>query len=208
MINLILASASPARTKLLSDAGIAHTVQVSDVDEDAVTRSHGVTDPHDTALLLGRSKCEAVAETAASQNALVLGCDSVFEFDGQSFGKPYTAEVARTRIRAMRGNHGVLHTGHWLIDNRHADDGGTGAAVGAVASATVHFAEMTDSEVEAYIGTGEPLQVAGSFTIDSLGGAFITAVEGDAHAIVGLSVSTLRELLARAGVSITELWHG
>lgn len=207
MTHLILASASPARTKLLSEAGIVHTVQVSNVDEDAVTRSYGITDPHDTSLLLARAKCEAVAGNAAAQGSLVLGCDSVFEFDGQSFGKPYTAEAARTRIRAMRGNHGVLHTGHWLVDTRETNDGGTGTTVGSVASATVHFAHMTDAEVEAYIETGEPLQVAGSFTIDSLGSAFITRVEGDAHAIVGLSVSTLRTLLTRTGVGITDLWR-
>ncbi|GAB3521619.1 Maf family protein [Arthrobacter monumenti] len=204
---LILASASPARTKLLSNAGIEHSVMVSDVDEDAVTRDHGVTDPHDTALLLARAKCEAVGGLEDAAGTLVLGCDSVFEFNGQAYGKPYTAAAARERILQMRGSSGVLHTGHWLIDNRDADDGGSGAAAGVVASATVQFADMTEDEVDAYVATGEPLNVAGSFTIDSLGGAFITRVEGDAHAIVGLSVSTLRGLLNTAGVSITEFWQ-
>ncbi|WP_026820251.1 Maf family protein [Arthrobacter castelli] len=196
---LILASASPARTKLLADAGIAHRVMVSDVDEDAVTAAAAVTDPHEMALLLARAKCEAVAANY-SGSGLVLGCDSVFEFDGAAYGKPYTEAAARERILQMRGKSGVLHTGHWLIDSRQS-------AAGAVASATVHFADMTNQEVDAYVATSEPLNVAGSFTIDSYGAAFITSVDGDAHAIVGLSVSTLRSLLARVGVSITDLWQ-
>jgi septum formation protein len=205
-LRLILASASPARTKLLQSAGIDHEVLVSDVDEDAVTARYGVTDPLDTALLLARAKAEAVAAGPGAEGALVLGCDSVFELDGKPYGKPYTAEVARTRLTAMSGASGILHTGHWLVDNRDPDGGGSGATIGAVASAEVHFAAMSPAEIEAYIATGEPLQVAGSFTIDSLGGAFITRIDGDPHTVVGLSVSTLRELLARTGISITDFW--
>ncbi|MFI5086395.1 MAG: Maf family protein [Actinomycetales bacterium] len=205
-IRLILASASPARTKLLRDAGVRHTVLVSDVDEDAVTARYAVTDPLETALLLARAKAEAVAALPASAGALVLGCDSVFELDGTAYGKPWEPAVARERLRAMRGRHGELHTGHWLVDNRSTHDGGSGATIGSVASASVHFADMTEKEIDSYVATGEPLQVAGSFTIDSLGGAFITRVDGDPHAVVGLSVSTLRGLLASAGVGITELW--
>ncbi|WP_404799625.1 Maf family protein [Arthrobacter pullicola] len=205
-LTLILASASPARTKLLSNAGIAHRVLVSDVDEDAVTARYGLTDPHDTALLLARAKAEAVASLPEAEGALVLGCDSVFEFDGEAHGKPWEADVARERIRRMSGRHGVLHTGHWLVDCRDTDDDGSGATLGAVSSAEVHFAKLLDEEIEAYIATGEPLQVAGSFTIDSLGGAFIDKVVGDPHAVVGLSVSTLRHLLASAGVGVTSLW--
>jgi len=209
---LILASQSPARTKLLAEAGILHTVLVSDVDEDAVQARYGVTDPHDTALLLARAKAEAVAALPEADGALVLGCDSVFEFDGEAHGKPYTAGVARERMLRMSGNSGVLHTGHWLVDCRDTapDDGtaapGSGATLGAVASAEVHFMDMDPEEIDAYIATGEPLHCAGSFTIDGLGGAFIRKVDGDPHAVVGLSVSTLRGLLAQANVSITELW--
>ncbi|MBT1002515.1 septum formation inhibitor Maf [Paenarthrobacter sp. DKR-5] len=203
MTSLILASASPARTKLLTDAGIGHTVLVSDVDEDAVTARYGVTDPHDMSLLLARAKAEAVAALPEARGSLVLGCDSVFEFDGKPYGKPYTAEVARERISMMSGNAGVLHTGHWLIDAR---GGGTGATIGAVASASVHFAAMTPAEIDAYVATGEPLQVAGSFTIDSLGGAFISRVDGDPHTVVGLSVFTLRGLLGQIDLDITSLW--
>jgi len=203
---LILASASPARTKLLTNAGIAHRVLVSDVDEDAVTARYGLTDPHDTALLLARAKAEAVASLPESEGALVLGCDSVFEFQGEAHGKPWEADVARERIRRMSGNVGVLHTGHWLVDCRDTEEDGSGATLGAVSSAEVHFAKLLDEEIEAYIATGEPLEVAGSFTIDSLGGAFIEKVVGDPHAVVGLSVSTLRHLLASAGVGVTSLW--
>jgi septum formation protein len=208
---LILASQSPARTKLLAEAGIRHSVLVSDVDEDAVQARYGITDPHDTALLLARAKAEAVAARPEAEGALVLGCDSIFEFDGEAHGKPYTAGVARERMKRMSGNSGVLHTGHWLVDCRPiADHGGappgSGATLGAVASAEVHFMEMEAAEIEAYIATGEPLNCAGSFTIDGLGGAFIRKVNGDPHAVVGLSISTLRSLLAHANVRITELW--
>ncbi len=207
MTRLILASQSPARTKLLADAGIGHTVMVSDVDEDAVQARYGVTDPHDTALLLARAKGEAVAALPEAEGALVIACDSVFEFDGESHGKPYTAAVARERMLRMSGSEGVLHTGHWLIDCRDPDSGnGSGATLGSVASAQVAFEEMTAAEIDAYIATGEPLHCAGSFTIDGLGGAFIRKVDGDPHAVVGLSISTLRRLLAQAGVGITELW--
>ena len=220
MTRLILASQSPARTKLLSHAGIAHEVLVSDVDEDAVQARYGVTDPHDTALLLARAKAEAVASLPEADGALVIGCDSVFEFDGEAHGKPYTADVARERMLRMSGSMGVLHTGHWLVDCRdtrhrlrHDDDGdvtarGTGATLGSVSSAEVHFMEMSAEEIETYIATGEPLQCAGSFTIDGYGGAFIRKVDGDPHTVVGLSISTLRALLGQANVGITELWTG
>lgn len=218
MTRLILASQSPARTKLLAEAGISHSVLVSDVDEDAVQARYGITDPHDTALLLARAKAEAVAALPEAEGALVLGCDSVFEFSGEAHGKPYTAAVARERMLRMSGNSGVLHTGHWLVDCRDTmpddesdtDDDtvvlGSGATLGAVASAEVHFTEMEPEEIDAYIATGEPLHCAGSFTIDGLGGAFIRKVDGDPHAVVGLSISTLRSLLAQANVRITELW--
>jgi septum formation protein len=220
---LILASQSPARTKLLSHAGIRHEILVSDVDEDAVQARYGVTDPHDTALLLARAKAEAVASLPEAEGALVLGCDSVFEFDGEAHGKPYTADVAKERMLRMSGAMGVLHTGHWLVDCRDtepdddadAESGsdtstgtGTGATLGSVTSAEVHFMDMSVDEIDAYIATGEPLQCAGSFTIDGYGGAFIRKVDGDPHTVVGLSISTLRGLLGQANVDVTELWTG
>jgi septum formation protein len=210
---LILASQSPARTKLLSNAGIAHDVLVSDVDEDAVQARYGVTDPHDTALLLARAIAEAVASLPEADGALVIGCDSVFEFDGEAHGKPYTPEVAKERMLRMSGSMGVLHTGHWLVDCRDTDgsddgDPGSGATVGSVSSAEVHFMDMSEDEIDTYIATGEPLQCAGSFTIDGYGGAFIRKVDGDPHTVVGLSISTLRGLLGQAQVNVTELWTG
>ncbi|KRE59153.1 septum formation inhibitor Maf [Arthrobacter sp. Soil736] len=214
MTRLILASQSPARTKLLSNAGIAHEVLVSDVDEDAVQAHYGVTDPHDTALLLARAKAEAVASLPEADGALVIGCDSVFEFDGEAHGKPYTAEVAKERMLRMSGSMGVLHTGHWLVDCRDTDDSddggrpGSGATLGSVSSAEVHFMDMSEAEIDTYIATGEPLQCAGSFTIDGYGGAFIRKVDGDPHTVVGLSISTLRGLLGQANVDVTELWTG
>lgn len=198
---LVLASKSPARTKLLSDAGIAHSILVSDVDEDAVSAAAGPLSPAETALLLARAKAEAVA--ADMSDGLVVGCDSVFEFDGEPYGKPWEPAVARERWQLMRGKSGVLHTGHWLISTH---DGGAPVAHGEITSAVVHFEDVSDAEIDAYVATGEPLQVAGGFTIDGMAGAFIGGVDGDPHTVVGLSISTLRRLLAKMGVSITELW--
>lgn len=201
---LILASASPARTKLLSDAGIGHTIHVSAVDEDAVTDAAGLLTPAATALLLARAKAESVAASVAKEQpqALVVGCDSVFEFAGAPYGKPWEPAVARERWQLMRGQSGVLHTGHWLINS----SSGEAVAHGEVTSAVVHFEDVSDAEIDAYVATGEPLQVAGGFTIDGLAGAFISGVEGDPHTVVGLSISTLRRLLAKSGVSITDFW--
>ncbi len=194
---LILASASPARTKLLSDAGISHTVQVSEADEDALTAAAGLITPAQTALLLAQAKAESVA--AHTTGAFVVGCDSVFEFDGVAYGKPWEPEIARARWQLMRGRSGTLHTGHWLISP-------ASEAYGELTSAVVSFEDIGDAEIDAYVATGEPLQVAGAFTIDGLAGAFIKSVDGDPHTVVGLSISTLRRLLGQHGVAITELW--
>jgi septum formation protein len=209
---LLLASASPARLATLRAAGLEPLVLVSGVDEDAVVARYGVTDAEDVALLLARAKAEDVAarwedaDGAPDEGVLVLGCDSVLELDGQVHGKPADAEQATARWRAMRGRSGVLHTGHWLVDVRDPDAGGSGATLGAVASTTVHFAEVSDAEVEAYVATGEPLAVAGAFTLDGLGGAFVRGVEGDPHTVVGVGLPLLRELVAEAGVAWTDLW--
>ncbi|MCO1339498.1 septum formation protein Maf [Kocuria polaris] len=212
---LVLASKSPGRARILRDAGIAFEALVSDVDETAAVadaeQRFGALSPADTALLLARAKAEAVAAGGDADGAVVLGCDSVFELDGVPYGKPYTEEIAAERWRAMRGSTGVLHTGHWLIDDRATDeeageDAGTGVTVGAVASAAVTFGRPSDEEIAAYVATGEPLHCAGAFTIDGRGAAFIERVEGDPHAVVGLSVSTLRDLLDPMGLTITDLW--
>jgi septum formation protein len=198
-IQLVLASASPARRTTLRAAGIEPLVVVSGVDEDLAvaeaTERYGPLEPGDIALLLARAKAEDVA-ARVDQAAVVIGCDSVLELDGEVHGKPADADEAVSRWRRMRGRSGVLHTGHWLVDDR----GTSGATLGATASTTVHFAKLSDEEIDAYVATGEPLAVAGAFTIDGLGGAFVTAIEGDHHNVVGLSLPLLRELLADAGV--------
>ncbi|HYN29536.1 MAG TPA: Maf family protein [Dermatophilaceae bacterium] len=206
-VPLVLASASPARLATLRAAGVSPVVRVSSVDEDAelaaaLERAADLT-PADVALLLARAKAEdvtAALEAAGEPGRLVLGCDSVLELAGERHRKPRTRTQAVRRWKRMRGQTGVLHTGHWLVDDRGADEGGTAGAVGATASTTVHFAELDDEEVEAYVATGEPLRVAGGFTLDGLGGAFVRAIEGDPGTVVGLSLPLLRELLGDVGV--------
>ncbi len=196
MTLLVLASASPARLHTLRAAGIEPEVIVSDVDEDAVT----AVDAAELCGVLARLKAEAVAATLADRPALVLGCDSVLAFDGGILGKPATRAEAKDRWRAMRGRHGVLHTGHCLIDTA------TGKRAAATPATTVHFADVTDAEIDAYVASGEPLRVAGAFTIDGRGSAFVTRIEGDHGTVVGLSMPVLRDLLAALGTPITTLW--
>ncbi|KQT02468.1 nucleoside triphosphate pyrophosphatase [Cellulomonas sp. Leaf395] len=211
MTRLLLASASPARRATLVAAGIEPLVAVSTVDEEAVLASahdrFGALDPADAVLLLAQSKVEDVsrnlpAELEDADDLLLLGCDSMLELDGQIYGKPVDAAEATTRWRAMRGRSGVLHTGHWLMDER-----GVPAMLGATSSTTVRFADLSDEEIDAYVATGEPLAVAGAFTIDGLGGPFVERIEGDHHGVVGLSLPLLRELLGEVGVSIPDLWR-
>lgn len=164
------------------------------------------TQPDVLSLTLARMKAEAVVARLRSAgrgegDALVLGCDSVLYFDGQILGKPADAGDATARWRAMRGAAGVLHTGHCLI---HA---GTGLLAEAGARTTVRFAEVSDEEIAAYVASGEPLQVAGAFTIDGLGSAFVSSIEGDHGTVVGLSMPLLRTLLGKLGVQITDLWR-
>jgi septum formation protein len=210
---LVLASASAARLRTLRSAGLDPVVQVSDVDEDAVIATaeqvHGRLAADEVALLLARAKAEAVAAAPGPDSAdlLVLGCDSVLELDGEVHGKPGSAQAAIARWRRMSGSSGVLHTGHWLVDLRDRDgEHGSGATLGAVSSTTVHFADVDEADIAAYVATGEPLQVAGAFTTDGLGGAFVRGIEGDHHTVVGVSLPVLRDLLAECGVRWTSLW--
>lgn len=203
---LILASASPARARVLEAAGIDFQVVVSEVDEDAVTAAHPLAGPAETAQLLARAKAEDVAVRPEATGALVVGCDSVFELDGTAYGKPWEPEVARERWRLQSGRTGQLHTGHWVVDRRDTAPLSAPAA-GAMATAAVTFAEVSEAELAAYVATGEPLQCAGAFTIDGRGAAFVTAVDGDPNAVIGVSVSTLRDLFADLGVSMASFWR-
>lgn len=211
MTRLLLASASPARRATLVAAGISPLVAVSGVDEDAVLAAarerFGVLDPADAVLLLAQAKVEDVSrnlpeELEDADDLLLLGCDSMLELDGEIYGKPTDAAQATQRWRLMRGRSGVLHTGHWLMDERDVP-----AMLGATSSTTVRFADLSDAEIDAYVATGEPLAVAGAFTIDGLGGPFVERIDGDHHGVVGLSLPLLRELLGEVGVSIPDLWR-
>lgn len=197
MTHLVLASASPARLATLRSAGIEPTVIVSGVDESQLT---GLS-PVELARGLAELKSAAVAARAdLPAGALVLGCDSVLELDGQALGKPGDPQTATQRWQAMRGRSGVLQSGHSLHDTA------TGRHVSATASTTVHFADVTDDEIAAYVATGEPLHVAGAFTVDGLGGAFVTGIEGDFHNVVGVSLPLLRTMVADLGHRWVDLW--
>lgn len=193
----MLASASPARLATLRSAGIEPEVVVSGVDENDVPAASAA----EHALVLARRKAQAVAATLSGPAALVIGADSVLELDGVTYGKPGTPHEAVRRWRMMRGRAGVLHTGHSVIET------GSGHQVEGVESTVVHFADLSDDEINAYVATGEPLSVAGGFTIDGLGGPFVDKVEGDHHNVVGLSLPLLRRLLADLGVAWPELWN-
>ncbi|WP_208765225.1 Maf family protein [Streptomyces albidochromogenes] len=193
---LVLASASPARLGLLRQAGLTPEVIVSGVDEDAVT----APTPGELALVLAEAKAASVAARPEAAGALVIGCDSVLELDGQALGKPADAEDATARWKAMRGRSGVLRTGHCVIDTA------TGRRASATASTTVRFGEPTDAEIAAYVATGEPLHVAGAFTLDGRSAPFVDGIDGDPGNVIGLSLPLLRRLLGELDTPITALW--
>lgn len=199
MPTLVLASASPARKRLLTDAGITPVIRVSDVDEKALESAMPGASPAELCLELARAKARAVAgEFAGDLDTIVIGCDSVLDIDGVAFGKPADAATAKSRWQQMSGRAGILRTGHWVI--RGADE------VGEVASTTVVHGLLTEAEIDAYIATGEPLQVAGGFTLDGLGAPFVERIDGDPSNVIGLSLPLLRTLLSRLGVSWPSLW--
>jgi len=202
---LVLASTSPARLATLRAAGVDPTTISPGVDEDAVVAAAGHLEPAEMVELLARAKAEAVAESHGSTiDGLILGGDSAFVIDGIIHGKPHLPDVARERWQRQRGRAGVLYSGHWLIDNRGGVNHG---GIGVVTHADVTFADITDAEIDAYIATGEPLHVAGAFTIDSLGGPFIESIVGDPHTVVGLSLPALRNLVRSLGIDWTDLWN-
>ena len=199
---LILASASPARLATLRSAGLSPEVLVSGVDETAASAS---TVP-ELVSALARLKAERVAARLDhdQQTTIVLGCDSLLELDGSPYGKPSSATEAIERWQRMRGRSGVLHTGHHVV----VRSAGQQRSDSAVASTTVHFAHLTDAEISAYVATGEPLEVAGAFTVDGLGGAFVAGIEGDHHNVVGISLPLFRSMLAGLGIAWPSLWTG
>lgn len=225
---LILASASPSRRAIFTDAGLDFDVVVSAVDEPAVVASAveagGPLSAAEEALLLARAKAEDVAASPEARGALVLGCDSVFELAGVSYGKPYEVDVVVERWQQMRGNTGTLHTGHWLVDaaeksqskqSRWSEPGleyilgsaPTGAtrelsAAGETVSSDVVFGHPSDEQIRAYAETGEPLKCAGAFTLEGGAAEFIDRVDGDRDAVIGVSPSALGRLLESLGRDI------
>lgn len=210
-MRLYLASTSPARLALLRAAGVEPIVVHSNVDEPAVVReaeSAGSLDASAMVQLLARAKAEAVRSAiidGAAIDGFIVGGDSAFEINNTIYGKPHVPAIARERWLEQRGATGRLHSGHWVIDHR---GGVENAAVGAPAVATVSFADdISEGDIDAYVATGEPLEVAGAFTVDSLGGPFIERIEGDPSTVVGLSLATLRHLLGELGVAWPEFWN-
>jgi len=195
---LVLASASPARLTLLRQAGLVPEVVISQVDESTITAPR----VGEQVALLAAAKAAAVARQES--DALVIGADSMLEFRGQAMGKPADVHEARDRWQHMSGHSGVLHTGQALFDVRESTVVSRDVAV---VSTTVHFASITPQELEAYLATGEPLAVAGAFTLDGLGAPFVRRVDGDPAAVVGLSLATLRIQLVKRDLALTDLWR-
>ncbi|WP_020668173.1 Maf family protein [Amycolatopsis nigrescens] len=205
-MRFVLGSASPARLGVLRAAGIDPSVVVSGVDEDAVAAT--LTDPSPAELVtaLAAAKAEAVTREvlATHGDAVVVGCDSMLSIGGAMVGKPGSPEVARERWAAMAGRTGELLTGHAVV--RLTDGRRDGLATGSHAT-TVRFAEPSPDELDAYLATGEPLGVAGAFTLDGFGGWFVEGIDGDPSSVIGISLPLTRKLLAEVGVSVIDLWR-
>jgi septum formation protein len=190
MPKIVLASQSTSRKRLLVDAGLHPEIIVSHVDEE--TDFFNAMSPADMVIALAISKAHTVREMI-DYPAIIIGCDSTFDVDGISFGKPGTPEIARQRARAISGRSGLLHTGHCIIDTEK------GVEIADRVTTQVTFSELTDDEIEDYIASGEPLQVAGGFTLDGHGSPFIPVIQGDYTNVVGISMPFLRTALTELG---------
>jgi septum formation protein len=207
MTRVVLASASPGRRTVLRQAGIDPVVVVSGVDEDAVIAAQGShAAPGDVANALAVAKAEQVIanlDSALTADCVVIGCDSMLFIDGALRGKPASEAEARQQWESMAGRSGLLYTGHSVI---RLQDGAVTHRETEFGCTTVHFGCPTEAELTAYLATGESLRVAGAFTIDGLGGWFVDGIDGDPSNVIGLSLPTMRRLLARIGRSIADLW--
>lgn len=193
---IVLASASPSRHRLLTSAGITPNVVVSGVDEE--DSAYSQLSPRELVIALAIVKAHTV-KVKIDYPAIIIGCDSTFEFEGESLGKPITAENAIARAKKLSGKSGVLHTGHCFIDTDR------GIEISDVVSTHVHFTKMSDEEIEGYVATGEPLNVAGGFTLDGLSAPLIAGIEGDPSNVIGLSLPLLRNAMNSLGYRWFEL---
>ncbi len=207
--SVVLGSASPARLRVLREAGLDPRVIVSDVDEDALLATLAGASPADVVVRLADAKADAVvAEVLTSgddaSDVVVLTCDSMLLLDGELTGKPHTADAARAQWRRMRGRSAELLTGHCVS---RVESTTMSARAHASAATTIHFADIDDATIDAYAATGEPLSVAGAFTLDGLGGWFVDAIDGDPSSVIGIGLPTVRRLLTDVGVDVTSLWR-
>jgi septum formation protein len=204
-VRLVLASASSARLSVLRGAGLVPEVEVSEVDEDALLAGLPRASPAETVIALAAAKATTVARRVADRlpDAVVVGCDSMLNLDGELVGKPRDVEAARARWQAMAGNTGELLTGHAVL---RLDDGAIDRVAEGHAVTTVRFGRPDPAELETYLVTGEPLAVAGGFTLDGLGGWFVDGIDGDPSNVIGISLPLTRRLLAGVGVRVTDLW--
>ena len=190
--NVVLASASPSRKRLLESSGISAQIIVSGVDEEDPKLT--ALAPREMVIALAILKAHTIKSQVGGEH-LIIGCDSTFEFNGKSFGKPLSEELAVARCKELRGNFGLLHTGHCIIDTKQ------GIEISDVSTSKVFFADMTDDEITGYVSSGEPLNVAGGFTLDGLSAPFISRIEGDPSGIIGLSLPLLRRAVNSLGLT-------
>lgn len=193
---IVLASASPSRLRLLTSVGVNPRVVISGVNEE--DSAYSQLSPRELVIALAIVKAHTVKDSV-DYPAIIIGCDSTFEFDGESLGKPGSADQAIARAKRLRGKSGVLHTGHCFIDTDK------GIEISDVVSTRVHFADMTDDEIEGYVATGEPLNVAGGFTLDGMSAPFIAGIEGETSNVIGLSLPLLRNVVNSLGYKWFEL---